>query len=409
MVLGRVAMAENENSSPVRSACDRVAGVVGRRPHGVAAGGAGQIAGAGEGDGHAGTLPFVGAPFKPRCSSNACVALPTHALLFQRILRLHRFARFRSAPGQNPLRGGFRNNDHHLQPMKVFISSLITGMEPLRAAAKSAVITLGHDPIMAEDFGALPHSPQVACLNGVRQAGAVVLILGARYGATQPSGLSATHEEYREARDRCPILAFVEDGVTPETKQDAFIREVQAWDSGLIRVGFSNAAQLERKIIQALHRFDVSNAATPFDAKEVLARILALFPGERGAFHGGGAILSVAVAGGPAQAILRPSQIEEPALAETLEKEALYGSVRLFTRGVGTTTSVDDGCLVLEQDSQRSRNGRSLRLDPQGDLLIRLPVDSENHGMGILVETVEEHLAAAVRYAAWVLDHVDPT
>lgn len=33
----------------------------------------------------------------------------------------------------------------------------------------------------------------------------------------------------------------------------------------------------------------------------------------------------------------------------------------------------------------------------------------ENHGMGILVETVQEQLAAALRYAAWVLDHVDPT
>lgn len=293
--------------------------------------------------------------------------------------------------------------------MKVFISSLITGMEPIRAAAKSAVTTLGHDPIMAEDFGALPHSPQVACLDGVRRAGAVVLVLGARYGATQPSGLSATHEEYREARDRCPVLAFVEEGTTPEPQQARFISEVQAWDSGLIRVGFSDAAQLERKVIQALHRLDVASAATPFDAKEVLARTLALLPKERGNHHGGGAVLSVAVAGGPAQAILRPSQTEEPALAEALEKEALYGSVRLFARGMGTTTSIRDGALILEQEGQRGREARSFQLDAQGGLLVRLPVEGENHGMAILVETVEEQLAAALRYAAWVLDHVDPT
>jgi hypothetical protein len=31
---------------------------------------------------------------------------------------------------------------------------------------------------MAEDFGAVPSSPQVACLQGVRQSDIVVLVLG---------------------------------------------------------------------------------------------------------------------------------------------------------------------------------------------------------------------------------------
>lgn len=38
--------------------------------------------------------------------------------------------------------------------MKVFISSLITGMEAERAAAKHAVELLGHEAITAEEFGA---------------------------------------------------------------------------------------------------------------------------------------------------------------------------------------------------------------------------------------------------------------
>ena len=41
--------------------------------------------------------------------------------------------------------------------MKVFISSLIGGMEPLRAAAKEAITTLRHEAVMAEDFGARPN------------------------------------------------------------------------------------------------------------------------------------------------------------------------------------------------------------------------------------------------------------
>jgi hypothetical protein len=73
-------------------------------------------------------------------------------------------------------------------------------MEPFRAGAREAVTQLGHQPVMAEDFGARPMSPQIACLQGVRQSAAVVLILGAAYGAKQASGLSATHEEFVRRR-----------------------------------------------------------------------------------------------------------------------------------------------------------------------------------------------------------------
>ena len=76
--------------------------------------------------------------------------------------------------------------------MKVFVSSLIGGFESFRAAAASAISTLGHEPVMAEDFPASPDSPQTACLAGVRDSGAVVLILGERYGYVQASDLSAT-------------------------------------------------------------------------------------------------------------------------------------------------------------------------------------------------------------------------
>jgi len=54
--------------------------------------------------------------------------------------------------------------------MKVFISSLISGFESCRAAARSAIQTLQHDPVMAGDFGAGPHAPQMACLQGMRDA-----------------------------------------------------------------------------------------------------------------------------------------------------------------------------------------------------------------------------------------------
>ena len=70
--------------------------------------------------------------------------------------------------------------------MKVFVSSLITGYEPLRETARRAITTLRNEVIMAEDFPAQPNSSQVACLQGVRAADLVVLILG-------PDSVSYTH------------------------------------------------------------------------------------------------------------------------------------------------------------------------------------------------------------------------
>jgi hypothetical protein len=293
--------------------------------------------------------------------------------------------------------------------MKVFISSLIAGMEPIRAAARAAVLALGHEPVMAEDFGALPSSPQVACLDGVRQSAAVILILGADYGAKQASGLSATHEEYQEAREHRPILSFVQQGVNPAADQAGFIRVVQAWTGGLYRDGFSDAADLQPKITRALHRMELASATAPFDANEVLARALASFP-RNGRNQYGGAILSVAIVGGPAQAVLRPSRMEDPQLAEKLEQEALFGAARIFARGESSKSGIVDDKLLLQQGD---RGNRSLCLDGQGGILIAQPIESDRgrmHGFTVILEeTLKERLATVLTYAAWLLDEVDAT
>ncbi|MGG6136317.1 DUF4062 domain-containing protein [Pantoea allii] len=111
--------------------------------------------------------------------------------------------------------------------MNIFISSLISGFEDKRKAVKDAVCVLGHKPLMAEDFGARANSPQITCLNGVRESDAVILILGSRYGAIQQSGLSATHEEVIEARNTKPMIIFIESEISEaEPEQDKLIKEV---------------------------------------------------------------------------------------------------------------------------------------------------------------------------------------
>ena len=63
------------------------------------------------------------------------------------------------------------------------------------------------------------------------------------YGAVQQSGLSATHQEYREARESRPVLAFVQEPATPEAEQAAYA-ETELWCSrrspmSMARVGGS--------------------------------------------------------------------------------------------------------------------------------------------------------------------------
>lgn len=289
----------------------------------------------------------------------------------------------------------------------MFISSLISGMEPIRRAARSAVTALGLKPIMAEDFGARASSPQIACLEGLRQADVVVLVLGDRYGTVQPSGLSATHEEYREAKGRKPVLAFVQDGVTPEPEQAAFLSEIQGWEGGLSRAGFTGPEDLQPSITRALHEWQLANAVGPLDPSDLLSRALTLIPREEHGYRTGTTSLAISIAGGPTQSILRPAEMEDSALANALLQAALFGDHRIFEPAKGSSTAIVGHALVLNQE----RRNATVSLDEQGTILIALPIGrSERYGLPVLIEEdVQRQLSAALGYSGWLLERIDPT
>lgn len=297
--------------------------------------------------------------------------------------------------------------------MKVFISSLITGFEPFRAAAQSAITTLRHDPVMAEDFGAQPHSPQIACLRGLRSSDLVVLILGERYGSVQgPSGVSPTHEEYLEARGRKPILVFVQEGVITEPQQTNFIAEVQGWQGGHFRAGFQTVEELRNLVTRAIHDYELANAAGPLDTASLSRAAIELLPPARRNSHTGIPMLHVSLVGGPVQRILRPSELEAPVLAKEFKQQALFREPTLFVDTKGTETSIEGDALCLEQEG-----GASIRLNEYGSLLLRLPLvrPQGTRGsatfvmMAIIEEDVMRELESAIQFAAWALDYFDAT
>ncbi len=294
--------------------------------------------------------------------------------------------------------------------MKVFISSVIAGFEPYREAAVHAVHALGHQAICAEDFGASPASPQEVCLRGVRAANVVVLLVGARYGYLQASGLSATHEEYREARECCRVLVFVQQGVDREEPQRKFLEEVRAWGSGHYTASFSTPDELRNAVTRAVHELALSQAAGPVDEAEMLARAEALLL-PSSAWSGYGATPGLAVVGGPHQQVLRPVELEAPQLKRVIKQEALYREVPIFDDTKGTQSKIEGHTLVLSQ------NTAVLQLVERGGICITLPAMDERdprdfRGMAalssLIEEDVQDRLQRALRFAGWLLDQVDP-
>lgn len=289
--------------------------------------------------------------------------------------------------------------------MKVFISSVIAGFEPYREAAARGIRALGHEVIRAEDFGASPGSPQEVCLRGVRDAALVVLVLGERYGYPQRSGLSATHEEYREAKERCPVLVFVQRGVDREPQETAFLREVQAWGTGHYTADFSTTDELQTVTTRGIHDFELSRAAGPVNEAEMLARARALLPAARGA---GQPSIHLAVVGGPRQQVVRPAELENPELIRAIQQAALFGATPIFNAQKGTQPRIEGHALLLVQDNA------SLRLDELGGVCLTLPALREPERgsyavmRSLIQEEVEECLQRGLRFTGWLFDHIDP-
>jgi len=294
--------------------------------------------------------------------------------------------------------------------MKVFISSLITGMEAERAAVKRAVTTLRHEAVMAEDFPAQPNSPQVACLTGLRQSDLVILIMGGRYGTKQASGLSATHEEVREALGNKSLMVFMKSGQELEDDQQALVDELGNWEGGLLRAHFESTQELSEKVTQAIHDHDLATAVGPFNPEGLLTRALSLFSDDRSHRTSGNA-LEVALALGPEQSVLRPAQIDAATLGEQIKQQAMFANPRILSSEQGARASVQGDTLVLLQE-RHGQADASIKLWPTGDLLLRLPIPPAPGGMGSMVlleEEIKARLTASLTFSQWLLSHIDPT
>ena len=149
-------------------------------------------------------------------------------------------------------------------------------MEEFRNAAKQAITTMEHTPVMFEDFQARPYSAETACLHEVEQSDIYLVIAGKNYGYETPEGISVTQAEFRTAKvANKSILAFIQQVDVNDERQQTFLQEVEAYQSGVFRARFSSALELSNEIIRALRLIEtMSQAITENAFKALLANAL---------------------------------------------------------------------------------------------------------------------------------------
>jgi hypothetical protein len=112
----------------------------------------------------------------------------------------------------------------HWRGKGVFVSSGIDGYAAERARAIGVIEIRAARAIAWETITPEPVKAEEAWLGGVDAAHALVLLLGARYGARRDDGYSATHAEFERAQERgIPRWVFL-DARVPDADRDALLR-----------------------------------------------------------------------------------------------------------------------------------------------------------------------------------------
>lgn len=133
--------------------------------------------------------------------------------------------------------------------LKIFISSTITDLGPEREAIKEAIQELQLGPVFAEGFGARPGAPREECLKAVRESDIYIGLFWQRYGYITDRGVSATEEEYQEARDTGkPILIYIKEPAQRELLLTRFLRDLQDYGTGHLRSTFSALGELKEQV-----------------------------------------------------------------------------------------------------------------------------------------------------------------
>jgi hypothetical protein len=150
---------------------------------------------------------------------------------------------------------------------RVFLSSTTVGLRSVRDVARQAIEDAGCDPIVMEEFGAVPDYPDSVCQDRIDTSDVYVGLIGWRHGSRPAeSDQSYTEREYRYARLRglpCLIFLLSEDLCREELSAPAEptkIRSRQEQFRVTVRQAtttktVSDLAQLKTEVIRSLRDY----------------------------------------------------------------------------------------------------------------------------------------------------------
>lgn len=273
--------------------------------------------------------------------------------------------------------------------MKVFISSVRRGLEAERDSLPGLILALGHEPRRFEDFGATATPSREACLRGVDESDAYLLLLGPNYGHVFPeTGQSATHDEWMAAVAKgLPKLVFRKRSVDFEPEQEQFARLVGDYRSGVFYAEYTDVQDLQTKVVQALRGLELQPSALTFSSLRAPVEVRWYGGGSQGASSTSAAWLELHVV--PLSAEIRSTRQLRELPGRLVASLRNAGALAVTA---GAEPLIEDNAVVVDlpqSDHRRwgePRDGAltGVRVDAAGQLSLKwsLPAD----GLGSILD-----------------------
>jgi hypothetical protein len=260
-------------------------------------------------------------------------------------------------------------------PTSVFISSIQTGFEDVRGAAREGAESFGLRVLMAETAGAAPASSQRALLELVETADVFLLLIGPRYGEPGQSGRSPTEEEFEHARALGKdILVLVYAGQR-EPEADAFLTRVQGtWEEGYYAPRFERAEQVVGLVVRSLRDLAERRSAGAA-APEARDRARELAAGERRGGMPSGARVRVAQVPVGAPLLLDAPRLDAPDLPDALA--AMVRDAGVVPQSAGIETHVSGAGVRLIARQERAWSSPEAFIGADGAVVIEADVAAE--------------------------------
>jgi hypothetical protein len=295
---------------------------------------------------------------------------------------------------------------------RVFVSSVITGFEPYRLAAKTAIAAANADPILAEDYPSLSSSPRNACLDGVRSCDALVLIIGDRGGWVAPSGNLVVEEELEEAeKSGLNVLVFIQ-ATTRDDRAEKLVKRVSDYTAGYFRKAFTSPESLAAEVKKTIESIVRTKGDTHMN---VVSDSFAGMPN-----LGDQTSLRFVMASSRDEEVIDAVTFDSGAFKNRLMEIAHRGDTALFSYEIAKTAAVSVNSLVIAQEDGR-RSGcvdhARIELTSNGTIVIdtnvtnRLP-SNQPYSMQPYYEIVEDdvrnRLQASFSFCRYFWEQTDP-